>query len=48
MYDASGRRVRYGAAADPGGFDLRGISPGTYFLVTRQGTAVERRKVVVE
>jgi len=48
LYDASGRQVRHSVAADPEGFDLRGISPGTYFLVAGQGGAVECRKVVVE
>ncbi|MCX6844043.1 MAG: T9SS type A sorting domain-containing protein [candidate division WOR-3 bacterium] len=48
LYDASGRQVRHSATTESGGFDLRGISPGTYFLVTRQGTAAECRKVVVE
>lgn len=48
LYDASGRQVRHSATTESGGFDLRGISPGTYFLVTRHGTAAECRKVVVE
>jgi hypothetical protein len=48
LYDASGRQVRQSASAEPGEFDLRGVCPGTYFLVARQGTAVECRKVIVE
>jgi hypothetical protein len=48
LYDASGRQVRRSTSPDAGEFDLRGISPGTYFLVARQGTAVECRKIVVE
>jgi hypothetical protein len=48
LYDASGRQVRRSTSSDPGVFELRGISPGTYFIVARQGTAVECRKIVVE
>jgi len=48
LYDASGRQVRRNALPDASGLELRGISPGTYFLVTRLGTAVECRKIVVE
>jgi hypothetical protein len=48
LYDASGRRVRHSVSSDSGDFDLRGICPGTYFLVTRQGTVTECRKVIVE
>ncbi len=47
LYDASGREVRR-AAADEAGFDLRGISPGTYFVVARDGAAYGCRKVVIE
>jgi hypothetical protein len=48
LFDVSGRQVRQSASAVSGEFDLPGVSPGTYFLVARQGTAVECRKVVVE
>jgi hypothetical protein len=48
LFDASGRQVGRSTLADPGGLDLRGVSPGTYFLVARQGSAVECRKIVVE
>jgi hypothetical protein len=48
LYDAAGRQVRRSSSSDPGVFELRGISPGTYFLVARQGTAVECRKIVVD
>jgi len=47
LYDASGRRVRRVSSADKG-FDLHGISPGTYFVITRNGTAAQCRKVVIE
>ncbi len=48
LYDAAGRQVLRIVAADAGGLELRGISPGTYFLVARQGMAVECRKIVIE
>ena len=48
LYDASGRQVRRASSADSGGFDLNGISPGTYFVVARDGAGVECRKVIIE
>ncbi|MBM3330888.1 hypothetical protein FJY68_03430 [candidate division WOR-3 bacterium] len=48
LYDAAGRQVRQAANADRSAIDLHGISPGTYFLVTRSGVASECRKVIVE
>ena len=48
LYDATGRQVRQASAADRFGFDLAGISPGTYFVVARNGAAFDCRKVVIE
>ncbi len=48
LYDASGRLVRRASSAHRVGFDLRGISPGTYFVVTRDDATLDCRKVVVE
>jgi hypothetical protein len=48
LYDASGRQMRRASTADGPGFDLRGISPGTYFVVARDGAASDCRKVVIE
>jgi hypothetical protein len=48
LFDASGRQVRLASPADDAGFDLRGISPGTYFIVAGDGAALECRKVVIE
>jgi hypothetical protein len=48
LYDASGRQVRRASPAHGPGFDLRGIAPGTYFVVDRDGAASDCRKVVIE
>jgi hypothetical protein len=48
LYDAMGRQVRWASAAGRVGFDLRGISAGTYFVVAREGATLECRKVVIE
>jgi len=48
LYDASGRQMRRSSPADGSGFDLRGISPGAYFMVVRDGAAFDCRKVVIE
>jgi hypothetical protein len=48
LYDATGRQVRQALAADRSGFDLTGVGAGTYFVVARNGTAYDCRKVVIE
>jgi hypothetical protein len=48
LYDATGRQVRRASPSDRSGFDLTGISPGTYFVVARNGTAYDCRRVVIE
>jgi hypothetical protein len=48
LYDACGRQVRQVSSVHAGGFDLSGISPGTYFVVAGDGAGFECRKVVIE
>jgi hypothetical protein len=48
LYDATGRQVLRASVAGRSGFDLTGISPGTYFVVARNGAAFDCRKVVIE
>ena len=48
LYDATGRQVRRVPSADRVGFDLRGISPGTYFVVAGDGATLDCRKVIIE
>jgi len=48
LFDASGRQVRRASSAVQLGFDLRGISPGTYFVVADDGAMIDCRKVVIE
>jgi len=48
LYDATGRQVRRASTADRAGFDLHGISSGTYFVVVRDGAALDCRKVTIE
>jgi hypothetical protein len=48
LYDVTGRQVRRAAASDRTAIELRGLSPGAYFLVAGNGAASECRKVIIE
>jgi large repetitive protein len=48
LYDATGRRVRQASVADCSALDLHGVSPGAYFVVSRDGIDFDYRKVVIE